>query len=88
MWWATGVPGVLGALSLAYVSNLFGSMTHYGSGQVCFMNMPMWLYPSLIGAVSTVQQANAGQGVDRYPSRHVHARRVANMSTPARPVIP
>jgi DASS family divalent anion:Na+ symporter len=28
-----GVPGVLGALSLAYVSNLFGSMTHYGSGQ-------------------------------------------------------
>lgn len=30
----SGVPGVLGALSLAYVSNLFGSMTHYGSGQV------------------------------------------------------
>ena len=28
-----GVPGVLAALSLAYVSNLFGSMTHYGSGQ-------------------------------------------------------
>jgi DASS family divalent anion:Na+ symporter len=27
------VPGVLAALSLAYVSNLFGSMTHYGSGQ-------------------------------------------------------
>ena len=25
---------MLGALSLAYVSNLFGSMTHYGSGQV------------------------------------------------------
>lgn len=24
---------MLGALSLAYVSNLFGSMTHYGSGQ-------------------------------------------------------
>jgi DASS family divalent anion:Na+ symporter len=24
---------VLAALSLAYVSNLFGSMTHYGSGQ-------------------------------------------------------
>ncbi|KAK9820754.1 hypothetical protein WJX81_000132 [Elliptochloris bilobata] len=30
---AAGVPGVLAALSLAYVSNLFGSMTHYGSGQ-------------------------------------------------------
>ncbi|EIE27528.1 Sodium/sulfate symporter [Coccomyxa subellipsoidea C-169] len=30
---SAGVPGVLAALSLAYVSNLFGSMTHYGSGQ-------------------------------------------------------
>ena len=30
---AAGVPGVLAALSLAYVSNLFGSITHYGSGQ-------------------------------------------------------
>ena len=29
----TGVPGALAALSLAYVSNLFGSITHYGSGQ-------------------------------------------------------
>ena len=29
----TGVPGTLAALSLAYVSNLFGSITHYGSGQ-------------------------------------------------------
>lgn len=28
-----GVPGTLAALSLAYVSNLFGSITHYGSGQ-------------------------------------------------------
>eukprot|EP00891_Asterochloris_glomerata_P005359 jgi/Astpho2/5359/Aster-05904 len=28
-----GVPGVLAALSLAYISNLFGSITHYGSGQ-------------------------------------------------------
>lgn len=28
-----GVPGLLAALSLAYVSNLFGSITHYGSGQ-------------------------------------------------------
>lgn len=28
-----GVPPVLAALSLAYVSNLFGSITHYGSGQ-------------------------------------------------------
>jgi DASS family divalent anion:Na+ symporter len=30
---ASGVPGALAALSLAYVSNLFGSITHYGSGQ-------------------------------------------------------
>ena len=29
----TGVPGLLAALSLAYCSNLFGSITHYGSGQ-------------------------------------------------------
>ena len=28
-----GVPPALGALSLAYMSNLFGSITHYGSGQ-------------------------------------------------------
>ena len=27
------MPGLLAALSLAYVSNLFGSITHYGSGQ-------------------------------------------------------
>ncbi|KAK9815699.1 hypothetical protein WJX72_008247 [[Myrmecia] bisecta] len=33
MMMASGVPGTLGALSLAYVSNLFGSITHYGSGQ-------------------------------------------------------
>jgi divalent anion:Na+ symporter, DASS family len=35
----TGVPGVLAALVLAFLSNLFGSITHYGSGQVrsvCF----------------------------------------------------
>ena len=30
---AAGVPGQLGALILAWVSNLFGSLTHYGSGQ-------------------------------------------------------
>lgn len=30
----TGVPGVLAALVLAFLSNLFGSITHYGSGQV------------------------------------------------------
>lgn len=29
-----GVPGVLAALVLAFLSNLFGSITHYGSGQV------------------------------------------------------
>ena len=28
-----GVPPILAALSLGYVSNLFGSITHYGSGQ-------------------------------------------------------
>ncbi len=33
MLWSAGVPGTLAALSLAYVSNLIGSMTHYGSGQ-------------------------------------------------------
>ena len=31
--WHAGVPGVLAALSLAYCSNLFGSITHYSSGQ-------------------------------------------------------
>eukprot|EP00887_Chlorella_sp_A99_P001863 scaffold19.g1863.t1 len=30
---ATGVPPVLGALALGFMSNLFGSITHYGSGQ-------------------------------------------------------
>lgn len=30
---STGVPGVLAALSLGAMSNLFGSLTHYGSGQ-------------------------------------------------------
>ena len=30
---SAGVPGLLAALSLAYCSNLFGSVTHYGSGQ-------------------------------------------------------
>ena len=30
---AAGVPAVLAALTLGYVSNLFGSITHYGSGQ-------------------------------------------------------
>ena len=30
---ATGVPPVLGALSLGFMSNLFGSITHFGSGQ-------------------------------------------------------
>lgn len=30
---SAGVPAVLAALSLGYVSNLFGSITHYGSGQ-------------------------------------------------------
>ena len=29
----TGVPSVLAALSLSFLSNLFGSITHYGSGQ-------------------------------------------------------
>ncbi|KAK9799330.1 hypothetical protein WJX73_004629 [Symbiochloris irregularis] len=33
MMMASGVPPVLAALSLGYVSNLFGSITHYGSGQ-------------------------------------------------------
>lgn len=28
-----GVPGTLAALALAYLSNLFGSITHYSSGQ-------------------------------------------------------
>ncbi len=28
------MPGVLAALLLAFLSNLFGSITHYGSGQV------------------------------------------------------
>ena len=28
-----GVPALPAALSLGYVSNLFGSITHYGSGQ-------------------------------------------------------
>ena len=27
------MPPILAALSLGYVSNLFGSITHYGSGQ-------------------------------------------------------
>lgn len=30
---ASGVPGVLGALTLAFTTNLFGSMTHYASGE-------------------------------------------------------
>jgi len=30
---SAGVPGVLAALVLAFLSNLFGSITHYGSGQ-------------------------------------------------------
>ena len=30
---SAGVPGVLAALSLAYMSNLFGSIAHYSSGQ-------------------------------------------------------
>ncbi|XP_071691631.1 dicarboxylate transporter 2.1, chloroplastic-like isoform X2 [Rutidosis leptorrhynchoides] len=30
---AAGVPGVLAALALAYNTNLFGALTHYGSGQ-------------------------------------------------------
>ena len=30
---AAGVPGVLAALALAYNTNLFGSLTHYSSGQ-------------------------------------------------------
>ena len=31
---AAGVPPVLAAMSLAYSVNLFGSITHYASGQV------------------------------------------------------
>ncbi|KAI3437630.1 hypothetical protein D9Q98_000082 [Chlorella vulgaris] len=30
---ATGVPPVIGAISLGFMSNLFGSITHFGSGQ-------------------------------------------------------
>lgn len=30
---STGVPGVIAALTLGFMSNLFGSLTHYGSGQ-------------------------------------------------------
>ncbi len=30
---STGIPGVLAALTLGVMSNLFGSLTHYGSGQ-------------------------------------------------------
>ena len=30
---ATGVPPVIAALSLGFMSNLFGSITHFGSGQ-------------------------------------------------------
>lgn len=30
---ASGVPGVLAALALAYNTNLFGALTHYSSGQ-------------------------------------------------------
>ncbi|KAL6011896.1 Dicarboxylate transporter 2.1, chloroplastic [Asimina triloba] len=35
---ASGVPGVLAALALAYNTNLFGALTHYSSGQaaVCY----------------------------------------------------
>lgn len=30
---SAGVPGMLAALTLGFLSNLFGSITHYGSGQ-------------------------------------------------------
>ena len=30
---ATGVPPVIAAISLGFMSNLFGSITHFGSGQ-------------------------------------------------------
>lgn len=42
----TGVPPVLAAMSLAYSINLFGSITHYASGQAAvfygsgFMSLP------------------------------------------------
>jgi hypothetical protein len=37
-----GVPGVLAALVLAFLSNLFGSITHYGSGQVRPVRRSTW----------------------------------------------
>ena len=40
---ASGVPGVLAALALAYNTNLFGAISHYSSGQAAVYYGGMWL---------------------------------------------
>ncbi|GFY90083.1 dicarboxylate transport 2.1 [Actinidia rufa] len=44
---ASGVPGVLAVLALAYNTNLFGAITHYSSGQAAIYTMELvtWTFP-------------------------------------------
>jgi DASS family divalent anion:Na+ symporter len=56
---AAGVPGVAAALALGFMSNLFGSLTHYGSGQAAvyygagFLDLKeVFKYGALMGAIS------------------------------------
>lgn len=58
---STGVPGVLAALTLGVMSNLFGSLTHYGSGQGAvyygagYLNLKeVFTYGGIMGTVNFV----------------------------------
>jgi len=64
---STGVPGVLAALTLGVMSNLFGSLTHYGSGQGAVYYGAGYLtlaevfkYGSIMGAVNFVLWLGVG----------------------------
>ena len=54
---SAGVPGPLAALSLAYTTNLFGSNTHYASGQsAVYYASDMWTLPEFwkLGMINNV----------------------------------
>lgn len=64
---AAGVPGVAAALALGFMSNLFGSLTHYGSGQAAvyygagFLDLKeVFKYGAMMGAISFVLWMGTG----------------------------
>lgn len=64
---STGVPGILAALTLGVMSNLFGSLTHYGSGQGAvyfgagYLTLPeVFKYGAILGSLNFILWLGVG----------------------------